>query len=825
VAQQKAGVVSVVLVNFRGTEDTMEALERFQDVEWPRERLEVIVVENGSGDDSARRIREAAPWVTVVESDKNLGFAGGCNRGVAASHGEYVAFLNNDARPGTAWIAAAVAAFERASAVGAVASKVLDWEGELVDYVGSGLSWFGMGYKPLVGERLADHPDDAKDVLFGTGAAMFIRRSVFDELGGFDETFFMFFEDVDLGWRLNLLGWRFRYVPESVAFHRHHGSAGRFGAYKETYFLERNALAAMYKNLEQENLDRVLAPAIALAVRRSIAKGGVDSATFDYRAADADRDQTATVSKDLLAGVYGIDQFVSMLPDLNRARAAVQSSRVVPDKKLWPLFGRMDVPAFGGKGYLDGYDSLVNAFGVLDQPRATRVLIVTGDPLGAQIAGPAIRAWSMASVLAKDNEVTLVTLSSLERQDAPFALAAVRPGDDKAFQVHERWAEIIVFQGHAMAMFESLRRSRKIIVADIYDPMHLEQLEQGRELPRGTWDRQVSDATAVLNQQLERADFLLCASERQRHFFLGQLAALGRINPAGYLADNDLRRLIDVAPFGLSRSAPVHTRDALRGVRPGIGKDDKLLIWGGGLYNWFDPKTLIRAVARLSETRPDVKLFFLGTKHPNPHVPEMKIVAESRALAAELGVLDTAVFFNDAWVEFDDRQNYLLEADAGVSTHHAHIETTFSFRTRILDYLWAGLPMVVTEGDSFAELVETEQLGVVVPAQDVDALTAALDKVLYDPKFAARSEKNLARVREKFFWDKTLAPLVDFVRSPSHAADLARTADKGAGRSNRPTKSYGFGRDVSLALLHLRESGPRVVLGKVTRRVKSRFGR
>ncbi len=99
------------------------------------------------------------------------------------------------------------------------------------------------------------------------------------------------------------------------------------------------------------------------------------------------------------------------------------------------------------------------------------------------------------------------------------------------------------------------------------------------------------------------------------------------------------------------------------------------------------------------------------------------------------------------------------EADAGVSTHHAHIETTFAFRTRILDYLWAGLPMVVTEGDHFAELVTREGLGVAVPADDVPALVAALDRILFDAEFTAAARVNAERVRESYTWDTVLEPL------------------------------------------------------------------
>jgi GT2 family glycosyltransferase/glycosyltransferase involved in cell wall biosynthesis len=821
VAAKREGVVSVILVNFRGAPDTIEAIRGLGELDWPSDRLEIVVVENASGDDSAAVIAAAAPQVVLVRSATNLGFAGGCNLGVSRSTGEFVAFLNNDARPDRRWVAEAVAKFDSSPRVGAVASKVLDWEGTRVDFIGAGLTWFGMGYKPLTGEIFQSSMPESESVLFGTGSAMFVRRSVFDELGGFDESFFMFFEDVDLGWRLNLLGHRYAYAPLSIAFHKHHASMDKFGSFKETYLLERNALYCMYKNLGNAALAQALPAALALSVRRGIAKGDLDSTAFDIRKPGGDSEQSIEISKQTAAGIFAVDQFVQNLPALRDSRRVVQSTRVVSDSSLWRLFGETDAPSFDSEYYLDGYLNVASTFDVLEPPRRTRVLIVTGDPIGAKLAGPAIRAWSMAEALAVDNDVTLASLAAIEAISAPFELTKV--ASDHEFAPLEAWADVIIFQGHAMAAFSSLKNSLKIIVADIYDPMHLEQLEQSRELPRAVWDERVQSATAVLNQQLQRADYLICASDRQRIFYLGQLAALGRINPANYEHDPDLSHLIDVVPFGLPRVFPKPDRHALKGVLPGIEVDDKVLLWGGGLYSWFDPKTLIRAVALIAKRRPDVKLFFQGTKHPHPGVPEMAIVAESRDLAKELGVLDSAVFFNDSWVDFADRHNYLSDADAGVSTHFDHLETTMSFRTRILDYLWAGLPMVVTEGDYFAEIIDREHLGIVVPADDVASLSAALEKVLFDTKFASTARKNVARVRKQFYWDIVLAPLVEFVRSAKHAPDLAVAIASGktilTEPQRHPGKQLGLRHSVSRTWFYLRNGGVRVVLHKVRRRL------
>jgi len=461
-----------------------------------------------------------------------------------------------------------------------------------------------------------------------------------------------------------------------------------------------------------------------------------------------------------------------------------------------------------------------------------KVLVVTGDPIGRKIAGPAIRAWNIAKYLADLSEVTLVSLSSVDRSHDQFKVVAVSPYEPAKFDQLEAWADVIVFQGHAMEFFESLQRSTKILVADIYDPMHLEQLEQARTLPAEAWSEQVQHAVDVLNQQMARADFFICASERQRNFYLGQLASLGRLNPANYAEDPDFRRLIDVVPFGLPREFPSHDRSVLKGELAGINAGDKLLIWSGGLYNWFDPKTLVRAVGILSATRPEVRLFFQGTKHPNIGVPEMAIVAESRALAEELGLLDSSVFFNQSWVDYSERHNYLAEADVGVSTHFDHIETTMSFRTRILDYLWSSLPIVSTKGDYFAELIEREGLGRTVPAEDAEALAVALEQALYDEAFRSTTKSNLMRVRQQFFWDRVLEPLGRFVANARHSPDSPSAIDR-ALRSKvtgpAPLPSEPAGRaDVlyfSRRLVHhLRVGGVRALV-RASRRAARRLSR
>lgn len=398
------------------------------------------------------------------------------------------------------------------------------------------------------------------------------------------------------------------------------------------------------------------------------------------------------------------------------------------------------------------------------------VLIITGDPIGEKMAGPAIRAWNFASHLSQKHNVRLVTTNALENIESNFELSVMNKNN---VLEHEHWSDIIIFQGHALVVFPELASSSKILVADLYDPFHLEQLaSEGNSKNVGQHFEIVDHASGILNHQLLLSDYFICASERQRLFWLGSLAALGRLNPKSYQNDHLFTKLLRVIPFGIPNDPPVHDKQVLKGVKPGISLSDKVIIWGGGIYEWFDPYSLVRAMKLLESSNPEVKLFFLGTVHPNKDVPEMIGVTKAKELAKNLGILDESVFFNDTWVEYSDRHNYLLEADIGISTHFVHVETTFAFRTRILDYLWSGLPIISTEGDAFADLVSKEGLGEVVPENTPERLRDAITKVLaLDPLSETKMLEAIQQAGEHLKWDEILKSLDELCDEASLALD------------------------------------------------------
>lgn len=394
-----------------------------------------------------------------------------------------------------------------------------------------------------------------------------------------------------------------------------------------------------------------------------------------------------------------------------------------------------------------------------------RLLVLAFDPLTEAMPGPAIRAWHLAEELARDHTVVLATTSAATRSHPAMEVRGTSGRDLAALMTS---ADAIVAPTSVVRRHPVVAQSNLPLCIDMYIPTHLENLEPFGEAAGVEHAVAVAHQVSVIGDDLRRGDFFLCASERQRDFWLGSLATLGRINPHTYMQDPTLRGLIDVVPFGVPADLPVRDGAGLRDAFPAIEPSDPVVIWGGGVYNWFDPLSLVRAIDLLRSTIPGIRLVFLGMRNPNPDIPVMRVATGLRELSDGLGLTDVHVFFNEGWVPYERRAAYLLDAQVGVSTHLAHVETHFSFRTRVLDYLWAGLPMVLTEGDALSEEIARLGLGIAVPPCDPRAIADALAKLIEMPPDRAA----IVAYAERYRWDRVVAPLRTWCRSPWRAADL-----------------------------------------------------
>jgi len=430
-----------------------------------------------------------------------------------------------------------------------------------------------------------------------------------------------------------------------------------------------------------------------------------------------------------------------------------------------------------------------------------RVAVVTGDDLATTLAGPGIRAWNMAGALASQegggHDVVLATTGRAALHHSQADVRSV--ADEAAARELVTWCDVLVFQGLLLDHHPFVADADVPIVVDLYDPFHLEQLERTRRQP-ATRDQVVREVTAIVGEQLLRGDFFLCASERQRDFWVGHLAALGRVNARTYDADPSLDALLAVAPFGVPADPPL-PGPSIKGGVPGVGADDRLVLWAGGVYDWLDPLTVVRAVDRARRQRDDVRLLFLGMGHPGEG--ESAMAQQVRDLAGELGLTGAHVFFNDAWVPYDERARWLLSADVGVSAHLRHVEAAYAFRTRILDYLWAGVPVVTTEGDTLSDAVATRGAGLAVAPGDDAAMAAALLRVLDDASLASASATNARALAAELTWPRVLEPLATFCRAPRRAPDLADPVlgpQLAAARREQGQLRRGWRRDAGVAI-------------------------
>lgn len=390
-----------------------------------------------------------------------------------------------------------------------------------------------------------------------------------------------------------------------------------------------------------------------------------------------------------------------------------------------------------------------------------RVLLIANDVIGETMAGPGIRYVEIARVLSKEHTVTVAAPKPSSFKDGAFNCITYNQGSPKTLIPAIAQHSVVIAQSLHPTLLRAVRAHNTRFVADMYDPIVLENLEAQRGWELDAQERQHDFFLTIMNTQLATADHILCASDRQRDYWLGAMTALGRITPDEYRHDPSLERLISLLPFGYASEPPAVTdRHALGEFVPHFNaQKDHVIIWGGGIWNWFDPLSVIEAMARLAAKRNDIKLLFLGTKHPNPNMPEMKMLNDAHALAEKLKVKDSHVFFNEGWVPYDQLANYLKPASIGISTHFNHAETRLSFRTRILSYIWAGLPIISTKGDAMSDMIEREGLGLTIDYMDVDNLVKAITTLVDNKTIRSEVKKDMERVWPTFTWDELVAPL------------------------------------------------------------------
>lgn len=236
--------VSVVIVNYNGERYLETCLDSLRTQSYTD--FEVILADNGSSDGSTDIVQRAYPEVILIQNTTNLGFARGTNEGIRASRGEYILTLNNDTRLDRNFIEEIVRPMIREGRIGICASKMLYPDGR-INSTGTCISRSGAAWDRGMSEPDRGQYEKAEEVFGACAGAALYRKKLLDEIGLFDEDFFMYMEDVDLAFRARLAGWRCVFVPKAIAYHHHGGTSG-VGSDTAVYYGNRNMIWVAFKN-------------------------------------------------------------------------------------------------------------------------------------------------------------------------------------------------------------------------------------------------------------------------------------------------------------------------------------------------------------------------------------------------------------------------------------------------------------------------------------------------------------------------------------------------------------------------------------------------
>jgi GT2 family glycosyltransferase len=237
--------VSVIIVNWNGKHLLTECIESLRTQTF--RDFEIVLVDNGSSDGSAEFVKMQYPEVRLIILPENRGFAGGNNAGIKVSLGQYVALLNNDTKADPDWLSSLIKTTASDQHVGMWASKILSYYSpNVIDNTGLLLYWDGLarGRGRLEVDR--GQFDQQREVLFPSGCAGLYRKVMLDDIGSFDEDFFAYADDVDLGLRGRLAGWGCAYVPGAVVYHKYSSSSSAYSPMK-AFLVERNRIWVLLK--------------------------------------------------------------------------------------------------------------------------------------------------------------------------------------------------------------------------------------------------------------------------------------------------------------------------------------------------------------------------------------------------------------------------------------------------------------------------------------------------------------------------------------------------------------------------------------------------
>jgi glycosyltransferase involved in cell wall biosynthesis len=402
-----------------------------------------------------------------------------------------------------------------------------------------------------------------------------------------------------------------------------------------------------------------------------------------------------------------------------------------------------------------------------------KVFIAGYDVMGRNMAGPGIRSLEIARFLSVHADVTL---SFDEASDLSTLKSNIEliPDNSVSWDSEKYWKtfDMVIFPGSQALKTDLPDNFPTPLIVDLYDPFILENIFLLSGKPKTIRDYEYMRHLKAMIRMFMIGDRFIITGERALDFFTGMLISWGVINPD--FSDSNTRDNIFLEiPFAIpDDDFEVVSKGRMDYLPSGLSKIDELILWAGGLWDWLNPLALIEIMPRILKRHPMAKLYFPGYKHPNKHVPVMEMALKCIETSKKLGLFGKSIIFKE-WTPYQDRIPLLAIAKAGVSLHKDHIETRYSFRTRVMDYIWAGIPMVLSSGDYLSYELSDMGLAELVESDDPDDLFEKISDVLFLEYDEDKPLMDIAfhSIRAKYRWSEILKPLLNVMQNPPWKKD------------------------------------------------------
>lgn len=402
-------------------------------------------------------------------------------------------------------------------------------------------------------------------------------------------------------------------------------------------------------------------------------------------------------------------------------------------------------------------------------------LVITYGPVPTPqyqtVEGGGMRAWGLAQGLVKNGvEVTVAVNSGYPQESIDHEgihLTNWSLDDEFKYLINTFDTVIISYCMGDVSDFVAKNVEDHIqLILDVYVPIYVEVSARDSENIDSEYAGYMQEIQRY-NRVLKRGDFFLCANEVQKIFYTGVLSSLGIINPSSYREQQIL-----IVPFGIGDEAQKSVSNPYKKL--GIPSDDFVVLWFGGLYPWFRIEEYLGAIKQLKSDK-KIKFVIVGSKNPfNTNEDFIRQHTKAYKFAEDNNLLNQNMFFVD-WVDFNDRINWYKHADVVISLNQPGEENGFSWRTRVMDYVWGEMAIITNGGDPLSNELIEEDSAIRLNELSSKEIAKIITNYHNKPDALNGIQKNIKNLKKKYYWSTVTRPVAEVIEN---ASKLKRYGEK-----------------------------------------------